>query len=178
MHAKILSQLQSSISDMEALVAQLRSQQSVSTQGVEGGPDTDGDGLTDQEEEALGTDPEDPDEDGDELSDGDEVHIYGTDPLNDDSDDDGLLDGEEIELGTDPKKLDTDGDGLSDEEEHEYDAKNLKYRALTNPLDPDSDEDGLNDGQEDDLEPTRTTQIRTAMGVPTTRGQRRRHRSG
>lgn len=41
--------------------------------------DTDGDGLTDAEEEELGTDPEDEDTDGDTVSDGDEVDA-GTDP--------------------------------------------------------------------------------------------------
>ena len=42
--------------------------------------DTDGDGLTDDEEAALGTDPNNPDTDGDGVSDGDEV-ANGTDPL-------------------------------------------------------------------------------------------------
>jgi len=54
--------------------------------------DTDGDGLDDADELALGTDPSnaDPDEDG--LNDGDEV-AAGTDPTNADSDGDGELDG-------------------------------------------------------------------------------------
>ncbi len=64
MHATILSQLQSCTSGVATLVTQLRSQQSVSTQGVEGGPDTDGGGLTDQEEQALGTGSEDLDKMG------------------------------------------------------------------------------------------------------------------
>lgn len=42
--------------------------------------DTDGDGLTDEEEAALGTDPNNRDSDGDGISDGDEV-AAGTDPL-------------------------------------------------------------------------------------------------
>jgi len=42
--------------------------------------DSDGDGLTDAEEEVIGTDPENPDTDGDGVSDGQEV-IDGTDPL-------------------------------------------------------------------------------------------------
>ena len=41
--------------------------------------DSDGDGLTDAEEEALGTDPNNPDSDGDGILDGDEVTL-GTDP--------------------------------------------------------------------------------------------------
>ncbi len=50
--------------------------------GVDGGstgPDSDGDGLSDERERALGTDPLDPDTDGDGASDGDEVFL-GTDP--------------------------------------------------------------------------------------------------
>lgn len=50
--------------------------------GVEGwyGHDSDEDGLQDRDEEALGTDPEDPDSDGDGFTDGDEVS-RGTNPL-------------------------------------------------------------------------------------------------
>ena len=44
--------------------------------------DTDGDGLGDQEEVALGTDPMDPDTDGGGRTDGEEVLLDGTDPLN------------------------------------------------------------------------------------------------
>lgn len=64
--------------------------------------DTDGDGLTNAEEEELGTDPDNPDTDDDLLSDGDEVNIYGTDPLVADSDGDGWKDGKEVNEGTDP----------------------------------------------------------------------------
>ncbi|MFP2964292.1 hypothetical protein ACLEPN_42965, partial [Myxococcus sp. 1LA] len=39
--------------------------------------DTDGDGLSDAEEIALGTDPNNPDTDGDGLPDGIEVHVAG-----------------------------------------------------------------------------------------------------
>ena len=57
--------------------------------------DTDGDGLSDEDEWYLGTDPENPDTDGDGLSDGEEIH-YGLDPLNPDTDGDGLLDGDDL----------------------------------------------------------------------------------
>ncbi len=79
--------------------------------------DSDGDGLTDQEELELGTNPFERDTDGDGLSDFDEVRKYGTDPTNRDTDGDGLLDGEEISRGTDPLNPDTDGDGIRDSED-------------------------------------------------------------
>ncbi len=56
------------------------------------GQDPDGDGLSDAQEAAYGTDPYNPDTDGDGLGDRQEVG-RGTDPLNPDSDGDGLLDG-------------------------------------------------------------------------------------
>lgn len=52
--------------------------------------DTDGDGLSDNEERKIGTDPNNPDTDGDGLSDGKEVDKYETNPLNSDTDGDGL----------------------------------------------------------------------------------------
>lgn len=65
--------------------------------------DTDEDGLTDDEEGELGTDPENPDSDGDGLTDGEEVDgDTPTDPLNPDSDGDGATDGDEVDAGTDP----------------------------------------------------------------------------
>lgn len=70
--------------------------------GLDPDGDEDGDGLTNGEEEDLGTDPEIADSDGDGLSDGDEVNVYGTDPNNADSDGDGYWDGEEVESHTDP----------------------------------------------------------------------------
>ncbi|MBS1536433.1 MAG: outer membrane beta-barrel protein, partial [Bacteroidetes bacterium] len=73
--------------------------------------DTDGDGLTDEMEEKLGTDPNNPDTDGDGLRDGEEVNDYKTDPLKADTDGDGLKDGNEVKNHkTDPLKADTDGD--------------------------------------------------------------------
>jgi hypothetical protein len=77
------------------------------------GVDSDGDGLTDDEENDLGTDPNDPDSDDDGLTDGEEVAI-GTDPLDEDSDDDGIPDGDEVAIGTDPLDPDDD-DSCADE---------------------------------------------------------------
>jgi hypothetical protein len=64
--------------------------------------DTDGDGLMDGDEVAIGTDPNNQDTDGDGLSDNDEVSLYGTDPTNDDTDGDGVSDGDEVAAGKNP----------------------------------------------------------------------------
>jgi hypothetical protein len=91
--------------------------------------DIDGDGLSDVDEAAYGTDPLNRDYDADGLLDGEEVYVYGTDPLNNDTDGDGLLDGEEVnQYGTSPVASDTDGDGLSDGDE--------LFTYGTDPLDP------------------------------------------
>ncbi len=97
------------------------------------GTDTDGDGLTDVQEQVLGY----------RLK----VDFYGlglnpehliafntnSDPLDPDTDDDGLNDNEEFLAKTNPRAKDTDGDGLWDSEE----AK----RWLTSPISIDSDGD-------------------------------------
>ncbi len=59
--------------------------------------DSDGDGLTDEEEVQIGTDPNNPDTDGDGLTDGTEVNVEGTDPTNPDTDGDGIPDGEDLD---------------------------------------------------------------------------------
>jgi len=106
-----------------------------------GNLDSDGDGLTDEQERILGTDPHNPDSDGDGLTDGEEVNKYKTNPLNADTDGDGLKDGQEVKTyHTDPVKADTDGDGLTDGDEV------LKYK--TDPLKTDTDGDDLSDGDE------------------------------
>lgn len=102
------------------------------------GPDSDGDGLSDQEEARLLTDPLRSDTDSDGLPDGDEL-ARGTDPLNPDTDGDGLLDGDEVARGFDPLSSDADGDGLND----------FAELALgTDPRNSDSDSDGLSDWEE------------------------------
>ncbi len=64
--------------------------------------DSDGDGLSDEEEARLGTDPNNPDTDGDGLLDGEEVYEYETDPTKADTDGGGIPDGVEVRNGADP----------------------------------------------------------------------------
>jgi len=71
---------------------------------VPSGPiDSDGDGLSDDEEKALGTDLNEPDTDQDGLFDNEEVKTYQTDPLKADTDGDGYNDGQEVRNGYNPK---------------------------------------------------------------------------
>ena len=70
---------------------------------VTGPVDSDQDGLTDEEETKLETDPNSPDTDQDSLTDREEVRVYGTDPLKADTDGDGYPDGQEVKNGFNPK---------------------------------------------------------------------------
>ena len=64
--------------------------------------DKDGDGFTDEEEAAMGTNDWEFDSDGDGLSDTLEMTVWHTDPSNKDTDGDGFVDGYEITEGFDP----------------------------------------------------------------------------
>jgi hypothetical protein len=125
-------------------------------------PDTDGDGVRDDYEVELGLNPTSPDTDADGVSDGDEI-AGGTDPTNPDSDGDGLTDGQEKSLYTDPTDADTDDDYLSDGNE---------IAEGTDPHDPDSDNDGYTDGAEVyyGTDPT-SAPIDRATGEPVTFGE-------
>lgn len=68
----------------------------------DGEMDFDEDGLTNLEEQELGTDCYLADTDSDLLMDGEEVRFHGTDPLNADTDGDTMLDGYELIVGLDP----------------------------------------------------------------------------
>lgn len=70
--------------------------------------DTNDNGINDADE----------DTDGDQLSNIEE-QVAGTSPLSNDSDDDGVSDGVEISIGSDPLNADTDGDGILDGRERE-----------------------------------------------------------
>lgn len=65
-------------------------------------PDADNDGLSDDEEAQLGTNPQAVDTDNDELTDREEVKIYKTDPNKPDTDGDGYIDGQEVKGGYNP----------------------------------------------------------------------------
>jgi hypothetical protein len=102
---------------------------------VFGTPDSDYDGLTDQQERA-----------GFRTQFGSRVY---TDPFKLDTDGDGIPDGDEVLPGAssaailaDPARVDTDGDGLDDFMELRH------FESALKPFDPDSDDDGLSDGQE------------------------------
>lgn len=105
--------------------------------------DTDGDGLTDIEEEELGTDANQKDTDGDGLTDFDEIKEWRTDPNNADTDNDNYKDGEEVKAGYDPNakflQLDSDRDGINDPEEIKLGTNRFKF---------DTDGDGLSDKEE------------------------------
>jgi hypothetical protein len=129
-------------------------------------PDTDGDGLRDDEELALGTALTRADTDGDGLTDGDEVHRTGSSPLRKDSDDDGLTDMQESLAGTSPLRPDSDSDGLTDDQElargsdptvRDTDGDGLPdgLEVVSSPLLRDTDGDGIDDAREsmDQLRP-------------------------
>jgi MYXO-CTERM domain-containing protein len=120
--------------------------------GLDGNPvmstDSDGDGLDDPFEIAIGSDPNDADSDDDGVIDGQEPQP-GADSdgdglinvLDPDSDDDGLFDGTELGLGCSETGTDAslghcvaDADGGA---------------TTTDPLDADTDDGGVTDGSED-----------------------------
>jgi MYXO-CTERM domain-containing protein len=125
-----------------------------------GGPagDADGDGLTNEREEELGTDPLSADTDGDGVDDGTEV-ADGTDPLDQssfaDTDDDFVPDAVETADGTDPTDplsyTDTDSGGTADHiETITYANNGVPATDITDPGDDPRDLDG--DGLPDRLE--------------------------
>lgn len=80
-------------------------------------PDTDGDGMTDGEENARSMDPRTDDTDADLVLDAEEVFDWRSNPCDQDSDDDGFADQTEVHFGTSLILADTDGDQLDDRDE-------------------------------------------------------------
>jgi hypothetical protein len=80
--------------------------------------DTDGDGLSDAEEWAIGSNPRRADSDGDRTPDAREVNFLYSDPTKADTDDDGIDDTLEVEFfKTNLLLADSDGDGFADGDE-------------------------------------------------------------
>ena len=110
-------------------------------------PDEDGDGLSDDIEDATCTDPHDADSDDDGISDGiedanhnGELNAGETDPCDSDSDGDGIQDGTETGYTLMDIWPDTDtGFFIPDADPS----------TTTNPTNTDSDGDGIDDGGED-----------------------------
>ncbi len=112
------------------------------------GDDNDMDGLTNGQEQTIGTDPNDADSDDDGVSDGQESNVNidsdGDDLINgldSDSDDDGLFDG--TETGRDCSGAGTDNSAAQCIADADSGA------TTTSPLDADSDDGSVIDGVED-----------------------------
>jgi gliding motility-associated-like protein len=139
-------------------------------------PDTDGDGVTDDQEAADGTNPNDPcdlivasqnttptsvwntlDCDNDGSTNGDEI-TNGTDPLNPDTDGDGVTDGDEVAdgtIGTDPCDFVLASQTVAPSSAwNNLDCDGdgvINGDEITNgtdPMNPDTDGDGVTDGDE------------------------------
>lgn len=132
-----------------------------------GGPfDADGDGIPDDRERAIGTDPSSRDTDGDGIADDLEVRT-GTSPTQRDSDSDGLPDGEEDDdldgqvdvRESDPRRADTDGGGVHDGDER------YEHMDPTNARDDDSDGDGVLEPHDECPETERGEEV-LANGCP------------
>jgi len=89
--------------------------------------DTDGDGLSDEKEIELGTNPSIPDSDNDGLSDGEEFYDYKTNPLDADTDGGGVKDGVEVLNGADP--LNPDDDILNVAVGEKVNMRNLEFET-------------------------------------------------
>ena len=120
--------------------------------------DSDNDGLTDQQELTLKSNPESVDSDGDGINDYLEIGSDINDPL--DTDADGILnlndpddDNDQLNtryesrIGTNPLRQDSDGDTLSDFQELGNTDKNnildTDNDGKINPIDPDDDNDAI-----------------------------------
>ena len=102
--------------------------------------DSDGDGLSDSDENFYGTNPLSDDSDSDGLKDGEEILVYDTNATNSDTDGDGLKDGEEVHTyDTNATNPDTDGDCLLDS----FEILNYETNATNSDTDGDNVKDGI-----------------------------------
>ncbi|MEN1727169.1 MAG: ASPIC/UnbV domain-containing protein, partial [Pseudomonadota bacterium] len=139
--------------------------------------DSDGDGLTDDEETTLGTDPQNPDSDADGVDDG--IDAFPLDPTESaDTDGDGVGDNADL-FPTDPNEsADADGDGVGDNgdafpndpaESADTDGDGVGDNADVFPNDPnesaDSDGDGLGDNADVDADNDGLTDSAEAIGL-------------
>jgi outer membrane protein OmpA-like peptidoglycan-associated protein/opacity protein-like surface antigen len=99
--------------------------------------DSDRDGLSDELENSLGTDPNNPDTDGDGLLDGEEVNKYKTDPKDKDTDNGGIMDGIEVRNGANP--LDADDDILSIAVGEKLILRNIEFNLNSAEITPTSE---------------------------------------
>jgi len=115
------------------------------------GTDRDRDGVPDDRERELGSNPEQADSDQDGIADGieDRLMDFGFDPAKADADrdHDGLTDAREADLNTDPASPDSDGDGWSDFDE----VLNAYFGFAPREKTADADFDGLGDALEQRL---------------------------
>jgi hypothetical protein len=111
--------------------------------GVKDGRENpDHDGLTNLQEQDLGTNPRKADTNNNGIKDGRE-----------DADQDGLDNTDEFKAGTDPQDPDTDNNGVEDgQEDSDSDGidNEQEQQDGTNPGNPDTDHDGVDDGEDGD----------------------------
>ena len=104
--------------------------------------DLDNDGIDNENEIKMGTNPILSDTDDDGLTDYEEVYTYNTDPLVSDTDNDELDDGDDVALKLDPLVSDTDGNGIIDGKEYVTQSvnddryeDNIRDNNLAKPMD-------------------------------------------
>ncbi|HRT06230.1 MAG TPA: hypothetical protein P5204_11085, partial [Kiritimatiellia bacterium] len=114
---------------------------------IKNNADTDGDGLTDETEWALGSNPMLWDSDFDGLSDYEEVYVRGTSPVLADTDGDGLPDAWEVRYGLNAVSP-AGANGAAGDPDLDTLNNLAELAAGTNPTSADTDGDGMDDAFE------------------------------